>query len=237
MTSSGCSKTSRAHLVVGGVVARGVDPVVDQRPWPRRGSDARGGPSSSPAGALATGRDAQQQRRAAGAAPARAGASRSARGPSGRRQSPAGEIAQTEAARPALAISSAIQAPSELPATCGRSTPSRSQSSQTAAPRLAAVGAIPSGSAAESPKPGQVDRDHVTLGREQVEDRIPDPLRAAEPVDQDERLAGAASLVAELHRLRPLFESRLGEHGLQVADPPLAKARPPTRRGRSSTAA
>ena len=60
----------------------------------------------------------------------------------------------TEVAQPKRPISSATQPPSELPATCGRSTPFRRHSSYTARARFAAVGSSPSGSGGAAPKPG-----------------------------------------------------------------------------------
>ena len=75
-------------------------------------------------------RDAGGRARSAAAAAARGAArgraaARAARlGASGCAHSPAGAIAVTDAPRPASASSSATQPPSELPATCGRSTPS-----------------------------------------------------------------------------------------------------------------
>src|SRR3954471_22766314 len=44
---------------------------------------------------------------------------------------------------------------------------------------------------------GQVDRDHVEMVSEQVDDRIPRPAREPLAVEQDEGLTPAAAIVAE----------------------------------------
>ena len=61
-----------------------------------------------------------------------------------------------------------------------------------------------------------VEHDHLALGLEQADDRLPDDAAAAEAVQEEERRAlGAARAQRHL---------RLREERLQVADPPLAEA-------------
>ena len=71
-----------------------------------------------------------------------------------RLQNPAVQTPTTELARSWRAHSIATQPPREIPATCGRSSPSESWNASTAAARFAALGSIPSGSGGDSPKPG-----------------------------------------------------------------------------------
>ncbi len=112
------------------------------------------------------------------------------RSPIGARQRPAGEIAVTEAAQPARPISSATQPPSELPATWGRSIPRSSAAlvqrrRQVGSARLDLVPA--SGGAA--PKPGRSSAITSRSASSRPSTGVPDRLRAAEAVDQEQRLA------------------------------------------------
>ena len=53
----------------------------------------------------------------------------------------------------------------------------------------AAVGSTSGGSDGRGAEAGQVEGDHLALGGEQRHHRVPDRLRGAEPVDQQQRLA------------------------------------------------
>ena len=122
--------------------------------------------------------------------PEHAGAAAGAARRAARDQRPAGERVVTEAAQPERPISSATQPPSELPATCGRSTPLR-EALLVHAPRarLAAVGSTSAGSGGVVAEARHVDRD-APRARPRA-GRSPAPRRcgAAEPVDQQQRLA------------------------------------------------
>ena len=106
-------------------------------------------------------------------------------GISGSGHSPAGAIAVTERAWPARASSSATQPPSELPATCGRSRPSASSCGSPAA-RSAGARRVDRRRLAEA---RHVERDHLALGREALEHRVPHVPVGAEGVQQHERRA------------------------------------------------
>ena len=179
-----------AHRPVGAVVAVGVDPAEDQLAAGGGGDPLRVGGEGREHRARRSGgmRSAERDERAQAPGPARG--CRARRGPSGARQRPAGESAVTEAAQPARPISSPTQPPSELPATCGRSIPS---SAQLVAQRRGEVGGgrlDPGRQRRRGAEAGHVERDHLALGaRAAASDRVPDRPRAAEPVDQQQRLA------------------------------------------------
>ena len=69
-------------------------------------------------------------------------------------QKPTGEIAVAEATAPRRASSSAMPPPIELPATCGRRSPSSSKKRSKASASANTVGATPGSSDGERPKPG-----------------------------------------------------------------------------------
>ncbi len=147
-------------------------------------------------------------RRSAGtraSAPANGRAARAAaraelrRGGSGSGHSPAGPIAVTERARPAKASSSATQPPSELPATAKSSIPRAASpfADRLREPRRRGLGPPQRRRAAE---PGQVDRDHLALLRQQRRHRRPDAAVGAERVQQHERGAGPRAVEGERRR-------------------------------------
>jgi hypothetical protein len=73
-------------------------------------------------------------------------------------------------------------------ATCGRSIPSRTHASWTARARFAAVASSPAGSGGVSPKPGMSTACTSRSASSSGDHRLPDRARAAEPVDEEERL-------------------------------------------------
>lgn len=70
-------------------------------------------------------------------------------------QKPPGERAVTERTRFSRAISRASSPPRELPATCGRSTPSASHIAPSAGTIVASPYASPSGRTGDRPNPGR----------------------------------------------------------------------------------
>ena len=164
-----------AHLPVGGVVAgASIQPRTSSRAAAGR-ERARDGPRSSRAGpgGPAALRRSQRDQRPQPPRPAprcRPGAGRAAR-----RQSPAGESAVTEAAPPGA---SHLQRRPSRRASCrrraGRSTPARAQNSGDRRGEVGGARRDPGRQRRRSAEARQVERDHLALGGEPAEDRLPD---------------------------------------------------------------
>ncbi len=127
---------------------------------------------------------------------ARAGGDRRANAVSRPRAKQSGDSPVALRARPLRASSSATAPPSELPATCGRRPiPDRSHElPHGIRERGERDLAGQRGGCAEA---RQVERDDVALAAKALEHRAPDLPLAADPVDEDERLAGPLPDVVE----------------------------------------
>ena len=73
----------------------------------------------------------------------------------GREAKPAGEIAVTDATAPRRPSSSAMAPPSELPATCGRSSPAPAKKRSAASASAGIPHGSPAGSGSDRPNPGR----------------------------------------------------------------------------------
>ena len=98
-------------------------------------------------------------------------------------------MAVTEAAQPSRPISSATQAPRLLPATWGRSIPSSSQLGLDRGGEVGGARLDPVGQRRRRAEARHVEHDHLALGLEQADDRLPDDAAAAEAVQEEERRA------------------------------------------------
>ena len=93
---------------------------------------------------------------------------------------------------------SATRPPSEWPATTARSTPSASSTAAVAAAKSSIV--APRGERPGAGVTGEVDRDHAVAPNELRQHLDPVPRRAAEPVDEQHRLALTADVVLDRAR-------------------------------------
>ena len=146
-----------------------------------------------------------------------------------------------ERTRPRLASSSEIQPPSELPATCGRSSPSWSRNSLIRLVSEAGPGGVPGGGIEEAPNPGRSSAITSRCGLEsrstgsQTCQRLPIPWISTSGGPEPARLwfrSIATTLTAQLLRAEA-SRSDNGRSGKTAI--PLYKTAKGRRRGMAST--
>ena len=111
----------------------------------------------------------------------------------------------TEAAQPSRPISSPTQPPRLLPATWGRSIPSSSQVGPDRGGEVGGARLDPVGKGRRRAEARHVEDDHLALGLEQPDDRLPDDAAAAEAVQEQQRLAPR---LGQCHSGREVFANR-----------------------------